>query len=549
MDQRCQKTGAVLEREQTAAAGATRVRYRERQLLRAADLAAEQSYHLAARRRHNTGLHGWGIVRGLRLIETPAGFGVEPGMALDGYGRELFIGEPLVIQEESFDLLESDELDVWLVYDRVEETTALRGRWDCGPGRHNRWREVSRLRLTPAHQPANPRAPVEVPLDDIPFAPHRTPPDDPAREWPVYLGTISNRQTFAPVERLPRPYVKLAGEFVNAPSGRARMQVGSELVSQSERFAVAVPDATGAFIKRLSIDREGKTAIRGDANLGGNLTMHESEAGTSTENEVVNYCSRAPTRTSEEAAARAIIFRPPASTPDKAAPWQLYRTTITEAEKQVRQLRFELGHPGGDGDPALNKFVVGTSDAAGSFTACLTLTADCLLTIAGDLNVNGRLIEGPIKADPTDPRFGAALINQWSKGVVSANSQLGDIFGGGGGNELTALVESQDAVSPRAVLNYEIQVTNNGPSALTSVQLYVNLVYRAGDTVLDNERKTFGAYTLSPGEQKELPALTYNVGPTEGTIVIEVTAIGVGPLSNVLSVKSLKTIQVSEPIP
>ncbi|MBV9920624.1 MAG: hypothetical protein JOY78_07215 [Pseudonocardia sp.] len=384
-----------------------------------------------------------------------------------------------------------------------------------------------------------------MPEDDLPFAPHRTPPDDPAREWPVYLGTVSNAQTLAPVGQMPRPYAQLVGEQVTAPSGRARMQVGSELASQSQRFAVAVPDAAGKFVERLSIDREGKTTVRGDATLGGDLTMNESADSASSEPEATDYCSRAPTRARAETAARAIIFRAPAATPDKAAPWQLYRTTITEDEKQVRQLRFEVGHPGSEGDPRLYKFVVGTSDATGNFNACLTLTADCLLTIAGDLKVQGRLIEGPIKADPTDPRFGAELLNQWSKGVASANSQLGGVFGGGT-TELAVVVQSVDAIVPTGRLDYTIGVTNNGPSAITNVQLYVNLVYRASDTVLDNEKKTFGTYTLSPGEQKDAPASTYNVGAQVGTIDIEVTAIGVGPLSNVLSVKSTKTVDVFE---
>ena len=69
-----------------------RVHYFERQFLRTEDFSDEQAYHLAMRRRHNIGQHSWGVVYGLSLATDNLGNPcVQPGFAIDGYGRELVL--------------------------------------------------------------------------------------------------------------------------------------------------------------------------------------------------------------------------------------------------------------------------------------------------------------------------------------------------------------------------------------------------------------------------------------------------------------------------
>ena len=58
--------------------------------LRPQDFGDEQAYHIAMRRRHIIAHHLWGIVRGLELAVENALF-VQPGIAVDGYGRELIL--------------------------------------------------------------------------------------------------------------------------------------------------------------------------------------------------------------------------------------------------------------------------------------------------------------------------------------------------------------------------------------------------------------------------------------------------------------------------
>jgi hypothetical protein len=72
-----------------------RPKYFTGQLLTAEDFEAEQSYFLDGRRSDNRHLHGWGVVCGLGV--TPSGKDgvvVQPGLAIDGLGREIVVPDP-----------------------------------------------------------------------------------------------------------------------------------------------------------------------------------------------------------------------------------------------------------------------------------------------------------------------------------------------------------------------------------------------------------------------------------------------------------------------
>src|SRR5260370_15119781 len=94
----------------------SRVHYFERQFLRTQDFSDEQSYHVAMRRRHNIAHHTWGIVSGLQLTVEDGNFYVQPGMAIDGYGRELILPQKQSLSNKVFVDKATAELDVWLTY-------------------------------------------------------------------------------------------------------------------------------------------------------------------------------------------------------------------------------------------------------------------------------------------------------------------------------------------------------------------------------------------------------------------------------------------------
>ena len=72
------------------------VNYHYGMLLGVEDFVTDQSYHRGKMRLHNAWLHGSGVVWGLKVgADIARGeLRVEPGLALDGFGRELHSDQP-----------------------------------------------------------------------------------------------------------------------------------------------------------------------------------------------------------------------------------------------------------------------------------------------------------------------------------------------------------------------------------------------------------------------------------------------------------------------
>lgn len=77
---------------------ARRNNYFAGKLLTEKDLQDEQSYFMGKGKQHNRYLHGYGVVCGLRVLPheppQPGRVLVEPGLALDPWGREIVVAEP-----------------------------------------------------------------------------------------------------------------------------------------------------------------------------------------------------------------------------------------------------------------------------------------------------------------------------------------------------------------------------------------------------------------------------------------------------------------------
>lgn len=101
-----------------------RLNYYEGEFLGAVDFEAEQEYHRDMRRRHNIGPHTWGIVTGLDIAQFPNGGAnnavdvyIQPGVAVDGFGREIVVLSPTQLTAEMFaDFPSKQTLTVWIGY-------------------------------------------------------------------------------------------------------------------------------------------------------------------------------------------------------------------------------------------------------------------------------------------------------------------------------------------------------------------------------------------------------------------------------------------------
>lgn len=76
-----------------------RVHYFDHQFLKVHDFQAEQDYHISMRHRHNRLLHGRGVVEGLEVRQkSQREITIEPGMAIDGSGKEIVVEGAITCQ-------------------------------------------------------------------------------------------------------------------------------------------------------------------------------------------------------------------------------------------------------------------------------------------------------------------------------------------------------------------------------------------------------------------------------------------------------------------
>lgn len=392
----------------------SRVRYYAKQFLRVDEFRDEQLYQLTLRRLHNNAQHTWGIVSGLDIVNEDDATVVRPGYAIDGYGRELLLTEKVPLVPDNFDDLATDRLDIWLVYNRLEDGSVPAGYGECAgsSGLSYRASEEPKVRIERTlSNTVNARRPPGVPREvlDAPVPPTS---DNPADLWRVYLGRIIRLDDKVVIEPGPRPYAGVVAEAIDHPANATRVEVGGQSSpqrtvggvtytysgdSEHRRFAVFVPEpAPGdpVLAPRLEITDDESIHLRGQTIVDGNLR---------TVGGAVQF--------SGAAGASA------ATPPEKPS---IYRFRDDHEDT----LRVDLG------TDTTRRFIIGFSSADGVFTECLrvemadtTQTGDLtpLVTIAGDLKVNGKLV-GQFIDPALSPEALAAIFGNYQAGLLAGNS-------------------------------------------------------------------------------------------------------------------------------
>lgn len=181
-----------------------RLYFYEKQFLRTQDFQDEQAYHIEMRRRHNIAHHTWGIVVGLNIIQDPTSkvWSVQPGMAVDAFGREIIVFDPEPLKTETVaaqlaGMSKPVQLNIWVAYNVEKLDRPAPGYEVCGiEDQFTRVRETFRL----IYQDDPP-----IDLQEVPSSEERSPDnphtwlrayqnlsDDPGQaRWPVYLGTLT----------------------------------------------------------------------------------------------------------------------------------------------------------------------------------------------------------------------------------------------------------------------------------------------------------------------------------------------------------------------
>jgi hypothetical protein len=296
-----------------AAIDIQRLHYTARQFLGAIDMQDEQTYGRDMRRRHNLGGHLWGIVVGLELEERPregtpgeVDIYLRPGLAVDGYGREIVVLAAYKLDSSAFASYTADgPVEVWIAYDEEGVQPAGSGYALCaGSEQFTRTHETFRIVTNPdppSHDsvtvggqpatrrkdvdPANPPAAV-IPDDET--VPYQQLPDEVDNlRWLVRLGSVIWNGSRKPPAFGPNPasllqkerqYTGLVGAQLVAPAGQLTIRdrnTDTPLPNDDKIGGVATVLEGSLEVDRLL------TAKRDVQIHGGQLDLRDSGGGNS----------------------------------------------------------------------------------------------------------------------------------------------------------------------------------------------------------------------------------------------------------------------------
>jgi hypothetical protein len=265
-----------------------RLRYYAQQYLGPGDFQDEQEYHRGMRRRHNVGPHTWGIVAGLELEERKPSSGalevwLKPGMAIDGFGRELLVLRPRRLDKELFaGLTADDHFQLWIRYQERGGRPPPGGYESCEELEHQLSRLVESYRLA-AGPDDHPHDPVVVDGAEVSSPPDLSLPHQELGEgkWLVPLGRVHwNGQTAAFDEADPgaleegRRYVAIVAAEVLAPDAELKLRGRATASPLPDGIAGVAAEIEGS----LTVDR--LLTARRDVHLdGGTLELRDRSGG------------------------------------------------------------------------------------------------------------------------------------------------------------------------------------------------------------------------------------------------------------------------------
>lgn len=277
-----------------------RLHYFQRQFLGATDFEDQQDYHRCMRQRHHLGPHTWGVVTGLRLVEVESegGSGIDvyvlPGLAVDGFGREILVLEPHRLDAQLFERFRNQPHRFPEVHIGYREEAAGHPRVGFDPcadpaSQFTRLRETFEIFIdpepplqdplvvagrTPAvegveleEEPPGVLAHLRLPRDES--VPHQEIPDeaqDP--RWLIRLGTVHwHVDQLLPDERDPpvlnqgRRHAGLVASSILAPDGR--------LILRHRHAPDPLPlDEADPFHEGLQAQLQGSLTVDRDALVG-----------------------------------------------------------------------------------------------------------------------------------------------------------------------------------------------------------------------------------------------------------------------------------------
>lgn len=240
--------------------GNTRVDYRERQRLTAADLRSEQAYRLGLMGQHVIAHHRPGVVRGLRLARSPAGIcTLSAGIAIDGFGREIVVADTTEI-----DLPAATAEDRYVLLYYCEDAQ------QSPPGRQCADDPAPRILQRPLVCVA---ARYDAPDDAAEsYQSARAAGTEGLAPWPVLIAAHRCAKP-QPFDLTLTSFAGLRTSSVRSPIDGSIMQIGSTSRTDFFHFLVSTRGDMTAPAKRLGIDRDGDVHVWGALVISGRTAV------------------------------------------------------------------------------------------------------------------------------------------------------------------------------------------------------------------------------------------------------------------------------------
>ena len=177
--------------------------------------------------------------------------------------------------------------------------------------------------------------------------------------------------------------------------------------------------------------------------------------------------------------------------------------------------------------------MIGQADDDVGFAGTLRVDADCTVRILGDLEVEGQISEGPVPADPDDPRFVQAVADSVDTGLRQEPAGIA---------ALTVALEVPSGLAPGgAASSYSVRLTNTGSIALTNLS-----VAQIRPTAATVDGAGLPAI-LAPGGSATVQ-VSLAVPTTETDLLVQIQAQGLGPLGRRAVANDWKSIPVRIPV-
>lgn len=284
-----------------------RVNYYQLEYLGAEDFKAEQAYHRDMRRRHNVAHHLLGIVTGLEILEVKRESGpacdtyIQPGLAIDGFGREIVVFAPYKLDAADFRSFTGDTAaphEVWIGYREQLDTPPAAGYAQCdGEDQNKRVREDFRIVIDPP-SPKHPavivggkaavlrsdlaaaNAPAVIPDDES--VPYQDLPGDESVRWLVCLGKATWNPKTGQFE-VTAPATRIAGRVYTGVIAESVLSPSAKLFLRPRTFVAGNEDVDPFATIQGQLQVDGRIVAKKDVFLhGGRLSLQT--AGGSDDN-------------------------------------------------------------------------------------------------------------------------------------------------------------------------------------------------------------------------------------------------------------------------